>query len=207
MPRLSDHPPRLTVAALAAALVAALLVLLPGTAAQAAPVLLSQGRPATASSQENGATPASAAVDGDNATRWSSQFADPQWIQVDLGTPARVSQVVLRWETAYATAYRIELSDDGTHWSTAYSTTAATGGVRTHDITGTARHVRVYGTQRATQWGYSLYEFQVFGTTDTGPTLPGGGDLGPNVIVFDPSTPNIQARLDEVFRQQESAQF
>ncbi|MFJ2000223.1 coagulation factor 5/8 type domain-containing protein [Streptomyces chartreusis] len=37
--------------------------------------------------------------------------------------------------------------------------------------------------------------------------LPGGGDLGPNVIVFDPSTPGIQARLDQVFRQQESAQF
>jgi hypothetical protein len=37
--------------------------------------------------------------------------------------------------------------------------------------------------------------------------LPGGGDLGPNVIVFDPSTPGIQAKLDEVFRQQESAQF
>ena len=37
--------------------------------------------------------------------------------------------------------------------------------------------------------------------------LPGGGDLGPNVIVFDPSTPGIQARLDEIFKQQESAQF
>ncbi|XHM64245.1 coagulation factor 5/8 type domain-containing protein [Streptomyces nigra] len=37
--------------------------------------------------------------------------------------------------------------------------------------------------------------------------LPGGGDLGPNVLVFDPSTPGIQDRLDEVFRQQESAQF
>ncbi|MFE1925316.1 coagulation factor 5/8 type domain-containing protein [Streptomyces asoensis] len=37
--------------------------------------------------------------------------------------------------------------------------------------------------------------------------LPGGGDLGPNVLVIDPSTPDIQARLDAVFRQQESAQF
>ncbi|MEU1176889.1 coagulation factor 5/8 type domain-containing protein [Streptomyces sp. NPDC005820] len=37
--------------------------------------------------------------------------------------------------------------------------------------------------------------------------LPGGGDLGPNVLVLDPSTPDIQARLDEVFRKQESAQF
>ncbi|MFD7080045.1 discoidin domain-containing protein [Streptomyces sp. NPDC059918] len=207
MPRLSDHPPRLTAAALTTVLIAALLVLLPGSAAQAAPVLLSQGRPVTASSQENAGTPASAAVDGDNATRWSSQFADPQWIQVDLGAPALLSQVVLRWETAYAKAYRIELSTDGAAWSTAYSTTAATGGVATHDVSGTARYVRVYGTQRATEWGYSLYEFQVFGTSGGGPDLPGGGDLGPNVIVFDPSTPNIQGRLDEVFRQQESAQF
>ncbi|MFD9339106.1 discoidin domain-containing protein [Streptomyces sp. NPDC060028] len=209
MPLLSDRPPRLTVAALAAALVAALLVLLPNTAATAAtaPTLLSQGRPVTASSLEGAGTPAAAAVDGDNGTRWSSQFADPQWIQVDLGAPAQLSQVVLRWETAAAKAYRIELSTDGSTWSTAYSTTAGAGGVATHDLTGTARYVRMYGTQRTTGYGYSLWEFQVYGTTDTGPTLPGGGDLGPNVIVFDPSTPNIQARLDEVFRQQESAQF
>ncbi|MFG2340779.1 discoidin domain-containing protein [Streptomyces yangpuensis] len=205
--RLPSPGPSLA-AALAAALVAALLVLLPGsTTAQAAPVLLSQGRPATASSTEGASTPASAAVDGDNGTRWSSQFADPQWIQVDLGTTVRLSQVVLRWETAHARAYRIELSTNGTDWTTAYSTSAGPGGVQTLDITGTARHVRVYGTQRATAWGYSLWEFQVYGTTDTGPTLPGGGDLGPNVIVFDPSTPGIQARLDQVFQQQESAQF
>ncbi|MCY0937219.1 discoidin domain-containing protein [Streptomyces sp. H34-S4] len=218
MPLLSAHPPhpswrrsrstRLTVAFLAAALVAAFLVLLPSTAATAAPTLLSQGKPATASSSESAGTPASAAVDGNNGTRWSSQFSDPQWIQVDLGAAAQLSQVVLRWETAAAKAYRVELSTDGTNWSTAYSTADSTGGVQTHDITGTARYVRVYGTQRTTGYGYSLWEFQVYGTTGgTGPTLPGGGDLGPNVIVFDPSTPNIQAKLDQVFAQQESAQF
>ncbi|MER5873928.1 discoidin domain-containing protein [Streptomyces sp. NPDC002044] len=207
MTLLSDRPPRLAVAALAAALVAALLVLLPGTAAHAAPVLLSQGKPATASSLEGAGTPAGAAVDGDNGTRWSSQFADPQWIQVDLGAPAQLSQVVLRWEAAAAKAYRVELSTDGTNWSTAYSTTAGAGGNVTHDVTGSARYVRVYGTQRTTGYGYSLWEFQVYGTTGTGPVIPGGGDLGPNVIVFDPSTPNIQARLDQVFAQQESAQF
>ncbi|MER5759765.1 discoidin domain-containing protein [Streptomyces sp. NPDC002082] len=217
MPLLSAHPPhparrvsrpsRLTVASLAAALVAALLVLLPSTAATAAPTLLSQGKPATASSSEGAGTPASAAVDGNNGTRWSSQFADPQWIQVDLGAAAQLSQVVLRWETAAAKAYRVELSTDGANWSTAYSTATGTGGVQTHDITGTARYVRVYGTQRTTGYGYSLWEFQVYGTGGTGPQLPGGGDLGPNVIVFDPSTPNIQAKLDEVFAQQESAQF
>uniref|UniRef100_UPI0005D2D2F6 Putative secreted protein n=1 Tax=Streptomyces sp. (strain SirexAA-E / ActE) TaxID=862751 RepID=UPI0005D2D2F6 len=35
----------------------------------------------------------------------------------------------------------------------------------------------------------------------------GGGDLGPNVLVFDPSTPDIQGKVDEVFRKQESNQF
>ncbi|GGO46270.1 coagulation factor 5/8 type domain-containing protein [Streptomyces lasiicapitis] len=39
------------------------------------------------------------------------------------------------------------------------------------------------------------------------PRLPGGGDLGPNVIVFEPSTGGIQAKLDEIFKKQERAQF
>ncbi|WP_406138622.1 coagulation factor 5/8 type domain-containing protein [Streptomyces anulatus] len=37
--------------------------------------------------------------------------------------------------------------------------------------------------------------------------VPGGGDLGPNVHVFDPSTPDIQGKVDEIFKKQESAQF
>ncbi|OEJ97231.1 discoidin domain-containing protein [Streptomyces thermolilacinus] len=191
------------------ALVAALLALAPAQEAEAAPVLLSQGRPVTASSQEHAGTPASAAVDGDTGTRWSSAFSDPQWIRVDLGTTATISQVELRWEAAHAKAYRIETSRNGTDWTTAYSTTSGTGGIETLNVSGTARYVRMLGTARATGYGYSLWEFKVYGATggDGGPTLPGGGDLGPNVHVFDPSTPGIQAKLDEVFRQQESAQF
>jgi hypothetical protein len=190
------------------ALVATLLAFVPATAAQAAPVLLSQGKAATASSQENGGTPAAHAVDGDTGTRWSSAFSDPQWIRVDLGVPATVSQVVLRWETAHAKAYRIELSTDGTDWTTAHSTTTGAGGTETLEVSGTARYVRMYGTARATGYGYSLWEFQVYGTTgDTGGPVTGGGDLGPNVHVFTPSTPNIQGKLDEIFDEQESAQF
>ncbi len=189
------------------ALAAALLAVVPAARAEAAPTLLSQGKDATASSQENAGTPAAAAVDGDNGTRWSSEFADPQWISVDLGAPAQLSRVELSWETAHASAYRIEISQNGDDWTTAYSTTTSGGGNETLDISGTARHVRVYGTARATGWGYSLWEFKVYGTQGDEPTVPGGGDLGPNVHVFDPSTPGIQAELDEVFEQQEDAQF
>ncbi|MFB7950561.1 discoidin domain-containing protein, partial [Kitasatospora phosalacinea] len=94
--------------------------------AQAAPALLSQGRPVTASSVENAGTPASAAVDGDNGTRWSSAAADPQWIQVDLGAGATLSQVVLRWETAAAKAYQLQTSTDGANWTSVHSTSTGT---------------------------------------------------------------------------------
>ncbi|WP_204059026.1 discoidin domain-containing protein, partial [Microbispora corallina] len=89
--------------------------------ASAAATLLSQGKPATASSVENAGTPASAAVDGNPGTRWSSAASDPQWLQVDLGTTASVSQVVLTWETAYATAFQVQVSADGSSWSPVYS--------------------------------------------------------------------------------------
>lgn len=197
-------------ASVAATLIASLLLLIPSTSAQAAPTLLSQGKPVTASSQENGGTPASGANDGNTGTRWSSAASDPQWIQIDLGSSVAVSQIVLNWETAYAKAYKIEFSANGVDgWTQAYATTTSPGGTETLNVSGTARFVRLTGTQRATAWGYSLWEFQVFGGTSggTGDPIPGGGDLGPNVLVFDPSTPNIQGRLDQIFDQQESDQF
>jgi hypothetical protein len=151
----------------ALALVAALLGAT-ALSASAAPTLLSQGKTATASSIQSASFPASAAVDGNPGTRWSSAFSDPQWLQVDLGGTASISQVVLQWETAYATAFQIQTSPDGTTWTTIYSTTTGTGGTQTLNITGTGRYVRMYGTARATPYGYSLWEFQVYGTMGAG---------------------------------------
>jgi len=137
-----------------------------GTAgrAQAAATLLSQGQPTTASSTENASSPASAATDGNTGTRWSSAFSDPQWLQVDLGSTASISQVVLQWETAYASAFQIQVSPDAANWTTIYSTTTGTGGTQTLNVSGTGRYVRMYGTARGTPYGYSLWEFQVYGT-------------------------------------------
>ena len=160
---------RISILGVVTALVAALaLVAVPASRAAAASTLLSQGQPATASSTENAGTPASAAVDGNTGTRWSSAFSDPQWLQVDLGASASITQVVLQWEAAYATAFQIQTSNDGTNWTTIYSTTTGTGGTQTLNVTGTGRYVRMYGTARATQYGYSLWEFQVYGTISGG---------------------------------------
>ncbi|TVY02107.1 carbohydrate-binding protein [Cohnella terricola] len=125
---------------------------------------LALNKPATASSTE-GAYAASNAVDGNSATRWSSLFADPQWISVDLGSVQTVSRVKLNWEAAYAKSYQIQVSTDGNGWENVYTTTTGGGGVE--DVTfsaKSARYVRVYGTQRGTAYGYSLWDFEVYGS-------------------------------------------
>lgn len=103
------------------------------------------------------------AVDGQSDTRWSSAFSDPQWLAIDLGAPRQISRVVLEWEAACALAYAIQVSLDGLTWTEVYSTTNGKGGTEEIKFAPTsARWVRLYGTRRATQFGYSLWEMRVF---------------------------------------------
>ncbi|NUT40099.1 MAG: discoidin domain-containing protein, partial [Thermoactinospora sp.] len=157
------------------ALVAGLLSAPP---AHAAPPL-SQGKPATASSVEAAPFGAANAVDGDPGTRWSSAFSDPQWLTVDLGATASIGSVVLNWETAYASAFRLQTSPDNSTWTTIHTTTSSTGGVQTINVTGSGRYVRLYADTRATAWGVSLWEFQVHaGGTSGGEQLLSYGKPG-----------------------------
>ncbi|MBK3578807.1 discoidin domain-containing protein [Streptomyces sp. MBT65] len=167
-----------------------------------------QGRTATASSTENAGTPASAAFDGNTGTRWSSAASDPQWLQVDLGTSQSLCRIDLNWETAYGKTFQIQASADGQTWTTLKSVTDGTVGLTSYDVSGQGRYVRINGTTRGTVYGYSLWEVAVHtGSGDGSGPVQGGGDLGPNVIVVDPSTPDLQAKFDQVFAQQESNQF
>ena len=134
---------------------------------------LALNKPTTASSNENATNTSAKAVDGNTATRWSSLYSDPQWIRVDLQSTYSINRVKLNWETAYGRAYQIQVSNDDVNWTTIYSTTTGDGGI--DDLTGlsgTGRYVRMYGTQRATAFGYSLWEFEVFGTTPGSDLLP-----------------------------------
>src|SRR5579859_7695018 len=136
--------------------------------------------PATASSLENATFPASNAVDGNTGTRWSSQFSDPQWLQVDLGSTQSICQVVIQWETASGKAYQIQVSNDAANWTTIYSTTTGPGGTETLNITGTGRYIRMYGTARNTGYGYSIWEFQVFTGTSPSPSPSGSPSPSPS---------------------------
>ncbi|WP_439677865.1 discoidin domain-containing protein [Embleya sp. MST-111070] len=165
-------------AAIAAVLALLAAVLTLGETASAAEVLLSRGKPATASSTESSSYGAAKAVDGKSDTRWASkEGSGAQWLSVDLGSDVPISRVRLSWEDAYAKGYRIEVSPDGASWTKVYSTSAGDGG--TDDIGSLAthgRHVRVYASTRGTDYGYSLWEFEVFGGTSgpdtTAPSTP-----------------------------------
>jgi hypothetical protein len=109
--------------------------------------------------------PGSNAVDGNTGTRWASATTNLAWIYVDLQTNYNITEVDLNWEAAFATSFQIQVSSDTTNWTTIYNTTTGPGGIQNLTLlSGTGRYVRMYGTVRATVYGYSLWEFSVFGT-------------------------------------------
>lgn len=128
-----------------------------------APQLLSRGRTFTASSSENDQLSAARASDGNCSTRWSSLFSDPQWLMVDLGESRRISTVVVRWNNSHGVDHEVQCSDDAKTWRTVFEQKSGPGGVRRHDVDAQGRYVRVLGTKRASRWGYSIWELEVYG--------------------------------------------
>ncbi|MBN1893685.1 glycoside hydrolase family 3 C-terminal domain-containing protein [bacterium] len=129
------------------------------------PENLALNKSVTVSSVEREGLEGGMAVDGDMSTRWSSAFSDPQWIKLDLGEATAIDQVLLFWETAYAKEYKIQVSNDGLGWTTQADVTAGDGGIDRLDIRASGRYVRMLGIKRATEWGYSLWEFQVLASS------------------------------------------
>ncbi len=128
---------------------------------------LALNKTATASSYLGG-NRAAAAFDGNTGTRWESEFSDPQWIAVDLGSNNTVTGVRLNWEAASGKEYKIQVSTDGSKWDDKFTQPNGPGQIEniTFSSPVTARYVRMYGTARNTPWGYSLWEFEVFGQTE-----------------------------------------
>ncbi|MDQ0796353.1 hyaluronoglucosaminidase [Streptomyces sp. B1I3] len=122
-------------------------------------------RTATASSSgdETPDFPAAAASDGDPETRWSSPVQDDAWWQAELPGPVRLGQVVLRWQEAYASRYRVLVSADGRTWRTAATVREGRGGTESVRMDAKdTRFIRVQGDARATQYGYSLLSVEAY---------------------------------------------
>src|SRR5690554_4240746 len=88
-------------------------------------------KPVTASSSQDHLKTPEMAVDGSSDSRWSSSFADDQWIAIDLGEVRALSGVKLNWQNSYAVEYHIQTSNDGTTWSTVFTEKDSDGGVDT----------------------------------------------------------------------------
>ncbi|WP_446743421.1 malectin domain-containing carbohydrate-binding protein [Silvibacterium acidisoli] len=128
------------------------------------------------------------AVDGNLTTRWGSAVAnapptpavpgvDPSWLQVDLGSVQSFNTVIINWEAAYATQFQIEYTnqDPATNptwnvaWPPANTEPTNAGGTQTLNFpTVQGQYIRMNGTQRASQYGYSIYEFQVYNVPQCG---------------------------------------
>ena len=130
---------------------------------------LALNKPVTVSSVEENLNwlTGSNAVDGKTDTRWASAFTDNEWIQVDLQSSYTLYQVVLRWETAYGQHYQLQLSENGTAWTTIYEQTSGRGGVEKITANGQGRFVRLWGIKRGTPYGWSLWEFEVYGSNSS----------------------------------------
>ncbi|WP_197429868.1 family 20 glycosylhydrolase [Auraticoccus cholistanensis] len=178
---------------------AAILALAPGSASAEPP-----GTPPTASrdvARDGTATAASVYTgdparfaaghvnDGDLSTRWGSDYArdgvveppasdhDPSadWVQVELAEPSPVDHVVIVWETAHAAEYELQVSTDGSRWTTVVDVEDGRGGreVLQVDQPEPVSHVRMQGVRPATGWGYSIWSLEVW----DGPA-PGSGEAG-----------------------------
>lgn len=128
------------------------------------PAPLTTGATATASGVEAASFPASLAIDGNDATRWSANYVERPWIAVDLGSAQRFGELSLKWEGASAKDYTVEVSSDAQTWTPVATRTGLAAGARTDLVTFTpvtARHLRVTITAKNLSPYLSLFELSI----------------------------------------------
>jgi|GEM_PF-2044851 len=115
------------------------------------------------------------AVDGNGNTRWESPYADPQTLTIDLGAVQKVDRIRLTWEAALGKDFIVDVSSDGSQWERAVTETGNASTSNEYANLGkSGRYVRLTGTARGSDYGYSLYEFEVFAASTNLPNLASG---------------------------------
>ena len=115
-----------------------------------------------------------APVDGDMLTRWSSDYTEgDQWIYFDPGKQRTVSDVIIRWERAYATKYQILASDDAENWTVVYDEENSQGGAAESVFPPLkCRYVMILGKERVNEdWGISIWEVEIYGPQANNPDV------------------------------------
>ena len=125
-------------------------------------------------SSTNGDMSGSKAVDGDENTRWQANQSDRNgdWIELELNDYYILNEVNLKWENAYAKKYNIQTSLDGEHWDTVFTENNSDGGTdNIGNLKSACRYVKINCTERAMDYGSSLFEIALKGQNTVSATL------------------------------------
>jgi hypothetical protein len=163
---------------------------------------LSLKKLATSSSVQGPEMDTHFANDGDSSTRFSSAFSDDEWLTIDLIKPCQIKSIVLVWERAYGKDFNILFSNNGSFTDLKYDSIQVRNNVLSNNnIAGTnsliakpktvARYVRMQGIHRATNYGYSLWEFKIMGSP-----LLNSGALPVSIKNFSASADNSNASIN-----------
>lgn len=144
-------------------------------------VNLEEGKKAVSSSDENNKRLVTANItDGDNATRWSSKFTDDQWCYIDLEEVYPINTVVINWQNSYGKQYKIQVSQDGNHWTTVAEVENNSSGEKVTSFEAVhARYVKMQGIQRSNVYGYSIWEMEVYEANVAEPPIISMTDVYP----------------------------
>jgi hypothetical protein len=114
------------------------------------------------------------AVDGDPNTRWSSSFADNQWLVIDLFEPREIRSVGILWNSAAAANGSVQVSTDGAAYETVAPIRDGSEGWQTIELDRPAvgRYLRLLLTERSSPWGFSIHEILVNGESIAAEDLP-----------------------------------
>lgn len=122
-------------------------------------------KPVTVSRVESGYT-AGNICDGNMTSRWASgqPYSDTEWVIIDLEAEYEISSIVCVWEAAYGKEYEIQVSTDNQQWKTVASITNDGAGRKVHSFEpALGRYVKMQGKLRGIEYGFSMYEFEVYG--------------------------------------------
>lgn len=144
-------------------------------------VSLAKGKQAVSSSDENNKTLVAANItDGDSDTRWSSKFTDDQWCYIDLEEVYPINTVVINWQNSYGKQYKIQVSQDGNHWTTVAEAENNSSGEKVTSFEAVhARYVKMQGIQRSNVYGYSIWEMEVYEANVAEPPIISMTDVYP----------------------------
>jgi fibronectin type 3 domain-containing protein len=132
---------------------------------------IAPGKTITYSSQQTGNL-ASAAIDGNTATRWAASSGTmPQWYKVDLGASRPISGCEIMFERTGTSGdcndFVVETSTDNAVWTAQVSRNpnTNTAQTQTYSFNATARYVRITISDAPGSYYASMYEFRVLGET------------------------------------------